>query len=503
MNLTTTTHCIAAARGSLCLYRPVLRTTFSTLRSSFKLHHAASSARFIRAATFSHKASTRSYNPKATSRLFQSPRSRHYGTVLLAATAAGLLTPAALEKRSNDVLEEAKQLGQAGKSTYEKNMLEASRREQQDRLQAYTKNASLPKRIWRTMVVFCSDWMIEPIATTLRFLHLVVIFVPILATIPVIFIGDRVPEKSNERRGTLWWYLFLINSMERAGPTFIKVCCIHPISHQGNVINAALQLGQWAASRSDIFPTEMCDLMSRLHSSVEPHPFSETKRIVSAAFGDLPFESIFVEFDEKPLGIGAIAQVYKAKLHPSLLPPNGDDGEHTKDFRKALRHNVDVLAKSSPRQVPSSSVAVKVLHPRVEKMIHRDLRIMRFFASAINAIPTMEWLSLPDEVEKFGEMMRLQLDLRIEGNNLVKFRKNFKNRTTVTFPKPYLDYTTREVLIEEFAHGIPLSAFLAAGGGVYEKVIADMGLDAFLVGWITCPLPYTFLINWSDHLFAF
>ena len=227
----------------------------------------------------------------------------------------------------------------------------------------------------------------------------------------------------------------------------------------------------------------MCDLMSRLHSNVDAHPLSATQRIVSAAFGGLPFESIFVEFDETPLGIGAIAQVYKAKLHPSLLPPNREDDYNSHDFRQTFRHNVDMLAKSSPQQVPSSIVAIKVLHPKVEKMVNRDLKIMRFFAAAINAIPTMEWLSLPDEVEKFGEMMRLQLDLRIEGNNLARFRENFKGRSTVTFPKPYLAWTTREVLIEEFAHGIPLSAFLETGAGVYQKDIADMGLDAFLVSY--------------------
>lgn len=243
-----------------------------------------------------------------------------------------------------------------------------------------------------------------------------------------------------------------------------------------------MQLGQWAASRTDVFPTEMCELMSRLHSNVDAHSLADTKRIVSKAFGGLPFQDIFEEFDEKPLGIGAIAQVYKAKLKPSLLPPENIEREK-RHFREALRHNVDVIAKSAPPRdrAPSAYVAVKVLHPRVESMIHRDLRIMRFFAAAINAIPTMEWLSLPVEVDKFGEMMRLQLDLRIEGNNLEKFRHNFQNRPTVTFPKPYLDYTTRQVLIEEFAHGIPLSAFLENGAGVFQKDIADMGLDSFLV----------------------
>lgn len=92
----------------------------------------------------------------------------------------------------------------------------------------------------------------------------------------------------------------------------------------------------------------------------------------------------------------------------------------------------------------------------------------------------MEWLSFPDEVQQFGEMMRLQLDLRIEAANLTFFRKNFKERTTAWFPYPYSQYTTREVLIEEFAEGIPLEAFLQNGGGVFQKDIADEGLDAFL-----------------------
>src|SRR5690606_24349048 len=121
------------------------------------------------------------------------------------------------------------------------------------------------------------------------------------------------------------------------------------------------------------------------------------------------------------------------KLKPSLLPPNSEEQQ---DFRAVVKHHVDALAKSFPSAVPSSWVAVKVLHPGVEKMVHRDLEIMNFFAVVLNAIPTIEWLSLPDEVANFGDMMRLQMDLRIEANNLDRFRRNFIDRATVTFPRP-------------------------------------------------------------------
>lgn len=221
--------------------------------------------------------------------------------------------------------------------------------------------------------------------------------------------------------------------------------------------------------------------MSSLHSNVPAHSLHDTRRIIRKAFHGMPFEDIFEEFDEKPLGVGAIAQVYKAKLKPDLA--HLADNEHTsgpQDLSGKLKKNVDVLVKSSPQRVPSSYVAVKVLHPQVERLIRRDLRIMQSFAFVINAIPTMHWLSFPDEVAQFGEMMKLQLDLRIEATNLKVFREKFRSRTTAWFPYPYLDYSTREVLVEEFAQGIPLSTFLERGGGVYQHEIANEGLDAFL-----------------------
>lgn len=221
--------------------------------------------------------------------------------------------------------------------------------------------------------------------------------------------------------------------------------------------------------------------MSKLHADAPAHSLHATKRIVRNAFGGRDFKDIFEEFDERPLGVGAIAQVYKAKLRPNLASQTDVDiREVPKDLRQSVRKNVETVLKSTPKRFPSSYVAVKVQHPGIERIVRRDLRIMWFFASVLNAIPTMEWLSLPDEVEQFGEMMKLQLDLRIEAANLSTFRKNFKDRTTAWFPYPYTEFTTRNVLIEEFAHGIPLADFMANGGGVFQQDIASEGLDAFL-----------------------
>jgi aarF domain-containing kinase len=343
-------------------------------------------------------------------------------------------------------------------TTGEMQMLEASRKEIQKTVPADARGLS---RLCQSLWVCWYYYVWDPIATGFRFLHLAVIFMPVVITVPVIWVGKRIGGDSNAQSGTLWWYRFLVKAMERAGPAFIK-------------------LGQWAASRTDIFPPEMCSIMSSLHSNAPAHSLHDTKRTIRKAFNGLPFDEIFEEFQEEPLGVGAIAQVYKAKLKPSLANSNQELGQRPSTLGEKVWKNVDVLVKSSPQRVPSSYVAIKVLHPRVEKLIHRDLRIMGFFASLINAIPTMHWLSFPDEVQQFGAMMKLQLDLRIEATNLVIFRNKFKSRTTAWFPYPYLDYSTREVLVEEFAQGIPLAKFLDIGGGVYQHEIANEGLDAFL-----------------------
>jgi aarF domain-containing kinase len=369
------------------------------------------------------------------------------GTALMAA-----LSPTAFVSIGEEEKEE-----DDGK-TSEERMLELSREEIDNYVPERLRNSKgFRVGLWR----FVDTWIVEPFATGLRFLHLLFIFVPVIATIPVIYFGRRIPDRDDERSGTIWWYGFLVSSMERAGAAFIK-------------------LGQWAASRTDIFPTEMCAIMSALHSNAPAHSLKVTKKTIEKAFGR-KFDEIFDEFQETPLGVGAIAQVYKAKLKPDLLGTDDDAAnEEPQTLRANVMKTVDPLLKSTPQRVPSNFVAIKVLHPNIERIVRRDLKIMAFFANIINAVPTMEWLSFPDEVQQFGEMMRLQLDMRIESANLTIFRKNFRNRSTAWFPYPYTQYTTRQVMVEEFATGIPLEHFLQNGGGVFQKEIADEGLDAFL-----------------------
>ncbi|KAG0227438.1 hypothetical protein BGW42_002946 [Actinomortierella wolfii] len=378
----------------------------------------------------------------------------------------------ALLSRRRLVHLEAPQMAEAGlvrearPMAYVKTTLVSPEQVEQDKL----------TRFKQRLLDWIEDYVVHPVKTVWRFAVLAAIFAPVLLSIPAVFLGERQKDLHNERKGTIWWYDLLVKHMELAGPTFIK-------------------LGQWAGSRTDIFPTELCERFSKLHNQVDPHPIEHTRKTIEAAFGGRKMEEIFDEFIETPLGIGAIAQVYRGRLKPGIalhFEPEEEkpDAENTgtNEHEKGLLGSLTTSTKRSTQPTPShygekrlkTEVAIKVLHPRVDRTVERDLAIMRFFATLINYIPTMKWISLPDQVAMFGEMMREQLDLRIEARNLKTFQRNFRERYTVTFPTPLISFATKEMLIEEFIDALPLKTFLSKGAGPFDTKIADIGLDGFL-----------------------
>ncbi|KDR85445.1 hypothetical protein GALMADRAFT_218543 [Galerina marginata CBS 339.88] len=301
--------------------------------------------------------------------------------------------------------------------------------------------------------------VVEPVLTAKRFVYLLFLFAPVILASPMLLVGKADKTLKGDRWGAVWWYGLLVSRMEAAGPTFIK-------------------LSQWAASRADLFPTLLCQRLGSLHSQGKTHPLAHTKAVIEAVF-QRPFAHVFASFDDTPIGSGAIAQVYRATLHQDLIPPSYLGPRRT---RKTPGGPLGPVILQDPLPtVPTASVAIKVLHPHVSKTINRDLRIMSFFANFVNLFPGMQWISLPEEVQVFGGMMRQQLDLRNEADNLLSFEHNFAPRKVpVTFPRPLKIWSTKDLLIEEYMNALPLEAFLRNGGGPFDDQVATVGLDAFL-----------------------
>jgi aarF domain-containing kinase len=166
------------------------------------------------ATTFAGRASTRPFtSANFIRRQFAGPRFPGRTLLWSGAASGAVLSPLAFVGIANEKVGD-------GEQTHEEAMLEASRKELDEQVPAALKNST---KYRRGIYFFIEDYIIEPIATGLRFLHLVIIFVPVIVTIPVIWLGQRQAHKDNERSGTLWWYGFLVSSMERAGAAFIKV----------------------------------------------------------------------------------------------------------------------------------------------------------------------------------------------------------------------------------------------------------------------------------------
>lgn len=123
------------------------------------------------------------------------------------------LSPAAFLKLAED--------GDGGEKSGEMQMLEASRQEIRKSVEEDARGFT---RVRQAFAVFWYHYIYDPIATGFRFVHLVVVFLPVIITVPAIWFGNRIEARKETRTGTLWWYRFLVRAMERAGPAFIKVC---------------------------------------------------------------------------------------------------------------------------------------------------------------------------------------------------------------------------------------------------------------------------------------
>lgn len=116
----------------------------------------------------------------------------------------------------------------------------------------------------------------------LRAAFLVGLFLPAVVTGPL---AHRLGGEHRKR-----WLRLVRRSLERAGPAFIK-------------------WGQWAATRPDLFPRDMCSELKNLHSKAPAHDYLTTRRTVERAFG-CQLSDIFVHFDVEPIASGSIAQVH-------------------------------------------------------------------------------------------------------------------------------------------------------------------------------------------------
>jgi len=212
---------------------------------------------------------------------------------------------------------------------------------------------------------------------------------------------------------------------EDLGPTFIK-------------------FGQVLACRPDMLPIEYSREFLKLTDSVAPFPSLESRKIIEEQL-KAPISSVYAFFDDAPVAAASIAQVHRATLL------NGDE------------------------------VMVKVQRPNIERMIDRDISIMRWLAELMDSrIPELAPYDMPGIVDEFARTIKRELDFFIEASNAMQLRKNFEHSTILFVPRVYTDLSSKRVLVLEKVEGIRIDEYARLDReGFSRKELALKGGEAF------------------------
>lgn len=319
-------------------------------------------------------------------------------------------------------------------------------------------SSALPIHILLTVL----HTLAEELLTMMRAVYLTALFTPVFVTLPL---ANIAPEQRTRWLELVRW------TLERAGPAFIK-------------------WGQWAATRPDLFPPDLCTALETLQSvwfsnntqtihhhpppqNAPEHPWSHTRAVIGRAFG-VPLEAIFSDFALAPVASGSIAQVYRATLSKDGAAGTG---------------------------LPAGTVvAVKVRHPGVATVMHRDFALMQRAAMLASHLPGLKQLQLQESIRQFGASclatmrchpsplftalttgapLKEQLDLAREAQHLARFNHNFRLWTNLSFPVPIFPLVSPDVLVESFEEGCSISAYVK-NPGRHTRPLADLGMNCYL-----------------------
>lgn len=203
----------------------------------------------------------------------------------------------------------------------------------------------------------------------------------------------------------------LAQAAEDLGPSFIK-------------------LGQALSTRADLLGTEVAADLSRLRDDLPPFPAAAARAVIAAELG-VPVTDLFDSFDDTPVAAASIAQVHFAVT---------TDG---------------------------GAVAVKVLRPGIERAFARDLDLLFWIAEWLErARPKWRRLRPVDTVRTFAEVVRVEMDLRLEAAAADELAENFADDAGYVVPAVDWSRTAQRVLTTERIHGVPIDqpARLAAAG---------------------------------------
>ena len=203
----------------------------------------------------------------------------------------------------------------------------------------------------------------------------------------------------------------LAAALQGMGPSFIK-------------------LGQALSTRADLLSEEVAADLAKLQDHLPPFPGAQARHTIESELGR-PLDTLFASFNDEPVAAASIAQVHFAT---------------TTDGR---------------------DVAVKVLRPGIEEAFARDLDLFYWMAELVERTqPRFRRLKPIEAVRAFADVVRIEMDLRMEAAAAEELGENFVDDPTYRAPAIDWDRTAERVLTLERVDGIPIGdreAIVAAG----------------------------------------
>jgi ubiquinone biosynthesis protein len=217
-------------------------------------------------------------------------------------------------------------------------------------------------------------------------------------------VGNKPAEISADSeeiisKGTVYERIRL--ALEELGPTFVK-------------------LGQTFSNREDLIPPELIQELQKLQDKVDQIQMNVAE-ILENEF-DISVSEHFSEIQEQPLATASIAQVYKA-----------------------------ILTDGTP-------VILKIKKPDVQKIIEDDLLLIKDLEKLISSYSEIgEKLNLKQAISTFEKSLLEEVSLINEKENILQFRRNFKNSKETYVPQVFEEFSNNNILCMEFIDGIKVT----------------------------------------------
>lgn len=241
-------------------------------------------------------------------------------------------------------------------------------------------------------------------------------------------VGNKQPEVSSDleeiiSKGTVYERIRM--ALEELGPTFVK-------------------LGQTFSNREDLLPPELIQELQKLQDKVDQIEMNVAEILENEC--NISVSEHFSEIQSEPLATASIAQVYKALL---------TDG---------------------------TQVILKIKKPDVQKIIEDDLLLIKDLEKLISSYSEIgEKLNLKQAISTFEKSLLEEVSLINEKENILQFRRNFKNSKETYIPKVYEEFSNNNILCMEFIDGIKVTDKAALLANSINPVhISEAGLRLFV-----------------------